>query len=167
MKKNQSTLRLVLLVLVGLVALAQYLGVLPNSQTTDKPDAQIINTSNDQSQQAASIDRDGAYDTRDEVALYLHTYDALPPNFITKEEADKLGFDNGRTHLDKIAPGKSIGGSHFGNYDSLLPDEKGRSWKECDIDYHGGSRNAKRIVYSNDGLIYYTHDHYKTFERLY
>ncbi len=107
-----------------------------------------------------------AYTGKAEVALYIHTFHKLPGNFITKNEAKKLGWNQKGT-LDKLAPGKSIGGDHFGNYDRKLPVKEGRSWKECDIDYHSGNRNAKRIVYSSDGLIYYTGDHYQTFERLY
>ena len=64
--------------------------------------------------------------------------------------------------------GKCIGGSRFGNYEGLLPEADGRTYTECDIDTLGAdSRRAKRIVFSNDGLIYYTEDHYKSFELLY
>ena len=64
--------------------------------------------------------------------------------------------------------GKCIGGSRFGNYEDLLPEADGRTYTECDIDTLGAdSRGAKRIVFSNDGLIYYTEDHYKSFELLY
>ena len=70
--------------------------------------------------------------------------------------------------MDKYAPGMCIGGDRFGNYEGLLPDAKGRRWTECDIDTLGAkSRGAKRIVFSNDGLIYYTDDHYESFELLY
>ena len=61
----------------------------------------------------------------------------------------------------------SIGGSVFYNDDGKLPDAEGRTWHECDIDYHGGMRGPERIVWSTDGLIYYTPDHYETFEQLY
>jgi len=115
----------------------------------------------------SSIEKDGSYTDKDDVALYIHTYDQLPSNYITKEEADKLGWDNKAGNLQDIAPGKSIGGSHFGNFDKTLPEAEGRKYKECDIDYEGGHRNAKRIIFSNDGLIFYTKDHYKTFEQLY
>ena len=61
-----------------------------------------------------------------------------------------------------------IGGSRFGNYEGLLPEADGRTWTECDIHTLGAdSRGAERSVFSNDGLIYYTGDHYKTFELLY
>jgi guanyl-specific ribonuclease Sa len=100
------------------------------------------------------------------VALYIHTYGELPKNFITKKEAERLGWDGGS--LEPYAPGKSIGGSYFGNYEGKLPKKKGRTYHECDIDTKGKrSRGPKRIVYSNDGLIYYTPDHYETFELLY
>ena len=106
------------------------------------------------------------YSSKDEVALYIHLYQELPPNFITKKEAQKLGWSSGS--LEKYAPGKSIGGDRFGNYEGNLPDKKGRKYTECDIDTKGASkRGAKRIVFSNDGLIYYTEDHYETFELLY
>ncbi|MEG2710864.1 MAG: ribonuclease domain-containing protein, partial [Clostridia bacterium] len=75
-------------------------------------------------------------------------------------------WDNHKVTLDMVAPGKSIGGSHFGNYEDQLPKAKGRSWRECDIDASNGRRGVKRIVYSSDGLIYYTGNHYKTFERV-
>jgi len=115
---------------------------------------------------AAALDEDGYYTTKEDVALYLHLYGHLPDNFITKKEAQNLGWSGGS--LEPYAPGCSIGGSRFGNYEGLLPDKKGRTWTECDIDTMGArSRGAKRIVFSNDGLIYYTGDHYETFELLY
>lgn len=114
----------------------------------------------------ATVDRDGIYTTKDDVALYIYTYGELPDNFITKKEAQKLGWEGGS--LEPYAPGKCIGGSYFGNYEGKLPEKDGREYTECDIDTLGKrSRGAKRIVFSNDGLIYYTDDHYNTFELLY
>ena len=110
------------------------------------------------------IDEDGIYTSKDDVALYIHTYGKLPSNFITKSEARKLGWEGGP--LEEYAPGMCIGGDYFGNYEELLP--KGRSYKECDIDTLGKkSRGAKRIIYSDDGLIYYTEDHYESYILLY
>ena len=111
-------------------------------------------------------DEDGSYTTKEDVALYLHTYGHLPPNFVTKKEAEQAGWQGGS--LEKYLPGKCIGGSYFGNYEGTLPAAKGRSWHECDINTLGKkSRGSERLVYSNDGLIYYTNDHYETFELLY
>ena len=112
------------------------------------------------------LPRDGTYTSREDVALYIHLYGRLPSNFITKKEAEGLGWTGGS--LEPYAPGMCIGGSRFGNYEGLLPEKDGRFYTECDIDTLGaGKRGAKRIVFSNDGLIYYTQDHYQSFELLY
>ena len=113
-----------------------------------------------------TLDEDGAYTTKEDVALYLHLYGHLPDNFITKSEAEALGWTGGS--LEPYAPGKCIGGGRFGNYEGLLPEAEGRTYTECDIDTLGADRRgAKRIVFSNDGLIYYPEDHYASFELLY
>ena len=116
---------------------------------------------------AVSISEEGTYISKDEVALYIHTYGHLPDNFISKTKARNAGWDSKEGNLDEVLPGMSIGGSEYKNYDGQLPDAAGRTWTECDINYTGGYRGAERIVFSNDGLIYYTGDHYKTFEQLY
>ena len=98
--------------------------------------------------------------------LYIHTYGCLPGNFVTKAEAEDAGWSGGS--VEKYIPGAAIGGNRFGNREGLLPDAPGRSWTECDINTNGASgRGAERIVFSNDGLIYYTSDHYESFEQLY
>ncbi|MCQ2527711.1 MAG: ribonuclease [Saccharofermentans sp.] len=116
--------------------------------------------------EADLIDKDGVYTKKDDVALYIYTYGELPSNFMTKKEAQKLGWEGGS--LEPYAPGMCIGGDYFGNYEGLLPEKKGREYHECDIDTLGAkSRGAKRIIFSNDGLIYYTSDHYESFTLLY
>lgn len=112
------------------------------------------------------VEEDGWYDSMEEVAVYLKVFDHLPYNYLTKDEAGDLGWNNKQGNLHKVAPGFSIGGDRFGNYEGVLPDKKGRKWTECDIDFDGGYRNSKRIVFSNDGLIYYTDDHYNTFTQI-
>ena len=113
----------------------------------------------------ADLTEDGSYTARDDVALYLAIYGHLPGNFITKAEARALGWPGGG--LEEYAPGKCIGGDEFGNYEGILPDVPGRTYYECDIDTLGAdSRGAKRIVFSNDGNIYYTADHYESFTLL-
>ena len=116
---------------------------------------------------SSAIDEDGTYTSKEDVALYLHTYGHLPDNFVTKDEAEDAGWKTEGLSLGEAVPGKSIGGDRFGNREGKLPTAKGRKWYECDIGFTGGSRGAKRIVYSSDGLIYYTEDHYETFEQLY
>ena len=117
-------------------------------------------------QESAALDEDGSYTSRDDVALYLVTYGHLPGNFVTKSEARAAGWEGGS--LENYLPGKCIGGDRFGNREGLLPDAPSRAWTECDINTLGASsRGAERIVFSNDGLIYYTGDHYESFELLY
>lgn len=134
----------------------------PSADGTIAPEAAVTTAPS----QTQAIDRDGSYTTKEDVALYLRTYGELPGNFITKDEAKALGWVSSEGNLDKVAPGKSIGGDAFGNYEGLLPKADGRKYYECDIDYAGGFRGAKRIIYSNDGLIFYTEDHYASFEEL-
>ena len=129
----------------------------PTAEPTPEPTPERTST---------PLPEDGSYTSKEDVALYIYLYGHLPDNFITKTEAKKLGWEGGS--LEPYAPGKCIGGDRFGNYEGLLPDKKGRTWTECDIDTLGKkSRGAKRIIFSNDGLIYYTEDHYESFELLY
>ena len=114
----------------------------------------------------SAIDQAGSYYSKDDVATYIHIYSSLPSNFITKDEARALGWEGGS--VERYLKGAAIGGDVFGNREGLLPKADGRIYYECDIDTLGkDSRGAKRIVYSNDGLIYYTDDHYESFTLLY
>lgn len=115
----------------------------------------------------AAISESSAYSSKDEVAEYLHEFGHLPPNYLTKKEVQDLGWVASKGNLWEVAPGKSIGGDRFGNREGLLPEAPGRKYYECDIDFDGSYRNAKRIIYSNDGLIFYTEDHYESFQQLY
>ena len=137
-----------------------------SSSTASSTESSSTTSSAESSTESAVIDENGSYTSKDDVALYIHVYGHLPSNFITKKEAEKLGWSGGS--LEPYAPGKCIGGDRFGNYEGLLPRKTGRSYTECDIDTLGQkSRGAKRIVFSNDGLIYYTDDHYASFTLLY
>lgn len=133
---------------------------------TAAPAADAVSPGEPDKSSPAALDEGGEYTSAEDVALYLHLYAHLPRNFITKKDARALGWNGGG--LDDYADGKCIGGDRFGNYEGLLPDAPGREYHECDIDtLHAASRGAKRIVYSNDGLIYYTEDHYESFILLY
>ena len=115
----------------------------------------------------ATVSENGRYSDPVSVALYLHTYGHLPDNYLTKSEAEALGWSNSLGNLWDVAPGCSIGGDKFGNREGLLPKAKGRQYYECDVNFDGGYRGGERIVYSNDGLIFYTADHYSSYTQLY
>ena len=131
---------------------------------TEPPETEPARTEPEETE--ALLDIDGWYYSAEDVALYLVTYGELPSNFITKKEARELGWEGGS--VQKYLDGAAIGGDKFGNREGILPKASGRQYYECDIDTDGkNSRGAKRIVFSNDGLIYYTEDHYESFILLY
>ncbi len=164
MKKKLSPILALLL-----VVLAVFFGNPMETTVTETYPVEVIHTEeiipqSEVAEEAAPIDIDGSYTTKEDVALYIHTYGCLPGNFMTKDEARDLGWEGGG--LDAFAEGMCIGGDRFGNYEGLLPED--RDYTECDIDtLHADKRGAKRIVFSDDGLIYYTDDHYESFELLY
>ena len=168
MKKLLSIL-LVLAMLVSMVgcAISEDTSVGSNSSILNELNDPVELTTQDTTTSEEDVpDPDGSYTSKEDVALYIHLYGCLPSNFITKSEARKLGWKSGS--VEKYAPGKCIGGDRFGNYEGLLPKATGRTYYECDIDTLGGkSRGAKRIVFSSDGLVYYTSDHYASFTLLY
>ncbi len=101
------------------------------------------------------------------IADYLFAHGELPDNFITKKEAKALGWGTTYKNVSDAAPGKSIGGDYFGNYEGRLPVEQGVEYHEADCWYTGGKRNAYRVIYSNQGRVWYTEDHYETFTELF
>lgn len=139
-----------------------------DSQGPSSSGEENVNLSNEKGDDGnRSVDEDGWYTSKEEVALYIHLYGELPGNYVTKKEAEEAGWSGGNVER-YTGEGTAIGGSRFGNREGLLPEAKGRTYTECDIDTPGGnSRGAKRIVFSNDGLVYYTDDHYESFELLY
>lgn len=163
MKRKLTALLLLLALLLSLTACGDAAQTIDTVQQAAQTVQEIAAA---QEEETPDIEEDGTYTTKEDVARYIHTYGHLPENFITKKQAQALGWEGGS--LEPYAPGKCIGGSRFGNYEGTLPEKDGRTYTECDIDTLGASkRGAKRIVFSNDGLIYYTEDHYETFELLY
>ena len=150
--KNWKTIGLILIILLAVVAVSGCIGE-DSSSDSATLDANALN-----------ITEDGTYDSKEEVAAYIDTYHKLPSNYITKKEAKALGWSGGS--VEKYAPGKCIGGDTFTNRQSILPIN--HEYKECDIDTLGASsRGPKRIVYSTDDFeVYYTGDHYASFEHL-
>lgn len=112
------------------------------------------------------IDQEGYYYGLENVVLYLDTYGCLPGNYITKNEARDLGWSGGS--VENYLEGAAIGGDSFGNREGLLPKADGRKYTECDLDTLGqSSRGAHRLLFSNDGLYFYTQDHYESFTQVF
>ena len=156
MKKILISILMVLVLAVSAMALT----ACENTETADGQGSQSESGS-----ASASVEEDGEYDSKEDVSKYLSIYKKLPKNYITKKEAKKMGWHGGS--LEPYAKGKTIGGDHFGNYEKKLPEKSGRKYYECDIDTLGAKkRGPKRLIYSNDGLIYYTGNHYKSFEKM-
>ena len=148
-------------ILLILVLIFSLFGCKP-APTVEQPNLDV-----NEANETETIAEDGVYTTPEEVAEYIHTYEKLPSNYLTKRQAMDLGWDSSKGNLWDVTDEGIIGGDKFGNREGLLPKENGRTYYECDVNYEGGYRGAERLVYSNDGLIFYTKDHYKSFEQLY
>ena len=95
--------------------------------------------------------------------VYLLYMNRLPDYYVNKETAYEAGWKDKYMYLSDALPGKMLGGDIYFNDDEKLPTEIGRLWREADVNYGGGKRNRQRILYSNDGLLFATYDHYHTF----
>lgn len=103
--------------------------------------------------------------TNDELVVkYLKEHGELPDYYITKSEAKSMGWVPSKGNLCEVAPGKAIGGDVWTNRQKSLPTKSGRKYYEADLNYNCGNRNADRVVFSNDGLVFVTFDHYRSFE---
>lgn len=109
----------------------------------------------------------GPMDAAQELADYIFEHGELPENYIRKKDAEAQGWKTTYRYVGDIGPGITIGGDYFGNYEKLLPVVKGRKYYEADCFYQGGPRNEYRIIFSNDGHVWYTGDHYNTFTELF
>ena len=156
-------------------------GILPLGDTADAPDAlptaTIAAALTDsptsaptatpvRTEKPTAAPKQTAITAPQDIADYIFAHGTLPDNFLTKSEARQLGWDSSQNYVSDVAPGYSIGGDKFGNYEGLLPDASGRKWYEADANYTAGPRGAERILYSSDGLVYYTSDHYQTFTEM-
>lgn len=149
------------LIVAALLVVGWATGILPGEEVQGTDFSVTTVTQITQEEAAASITEPQA------IADYIFQHGCLPDNFITKAEAEALGWDKSTNYVGDVAPGKSIGGDRFGNYEGLLPKASGRTYYEADCYYTGAERNGCRIVYSNDGLVYYTDDHYESFTQMF
>ena len=129
-----------------------------NQDNFEKEKSDFSNKNNDSSNQIDEL-------TNDEIVVkYLKEHGELPDYYITKSEAKSLGWVPSKGNLCEVVPGRAIGGDIWTNRQKSLPTKSGRKYYEADLNYHCGNRNADRVVFSNDGLVFVTFDHYRSFE---
>lgn len=129
-----------------------------NQDNFEKEKSDFSNKNNNSSNQIDEL-------TNDEIVVkYLKEHGELPDYYITKSEAKSLGWVPSKGNLCEVAPGKAIGGDIWTNRQKSLPTKSGRKYFEADLNYNCGNRNADRVVFSNDGLVFVTFDHYRSFE---
>lgn len=100
------------------------------------------------------------------VVRWLQQHHRLPDVYLTKSEARRQGWNPAKGNLCKVLPGRAIGGDRFSNREQRLPMQAGRQWYEADVNDDCGHRDTDRLLYSSDGLIYLTTDHYRSFKRV-
>ena len=154
------------LTMFALIAAILFSGFVPQQAHAETPLTPTATTETASIQLTPDVRTLAVINTFDGVADYLIRYKRLPDNYITKSQASALGWVAKKGNLAEVAPGKSIGGDIFSNREGRLPSASGRTWREADINYVSGFRNADRLVYSSDWLIYKTTDHYATFTRI-
>lgn len=153
---NNKIIPAIVVIIIALLGGIFGTGAISDTTTTDTTLAENVNN--------VTVTESGEYVTAEEVAAYIKEFHKLPSNYITKKEAQSLGWSGGP--LKKYAPGKSIGGDVFTNRQGILPHIENK-YIECDIDANGTNRGPKRIVYSTeDYKVYYTEDHYETFKEI-
>ena len=170
--KNKFQMRHILMTLILLLTLMYSLSGCTSDVQLDTAEMVLLETAqtsqtSESSEVSETLSEDQWYYSAEDVALYIHLYGQLPENYLTKSQASDQGWESEKGNLWDVTNKAVIGGDRFGNREGLLPDATGRKWYECDVNYEGGFRNAERLVFSNDGLIYYTKDHYKSFEKWY
>lgn len=159
---------LVLLLIVGVVYVLKSCGIIGNHDKQDASDNTTVEQEYDdydeeidEEDSLGLIDEDGEYTTAADVAEYIHTYHKLPSNYVKKWEAKAKGWNKGE---DPSNYGIMIGGNKWNNSEGLLPDG---DYRECDVDYDGNGRGPNRLIFTKDGTVFYTNDHYESFTQLY
>ncbi len=166
---KSNILRRILLILALIVGLSACSAGTKTKESQQPPTEETVQKEKKTAENAegAGVVKGTAYYDRDSVAEYIHKYKELPPNYLTKKEASEKGWESAAGNLWDVTDKGVIGGDRFGNREKLLPNLPGISYRECDVNYNGGRRGPERLVYSGDGWIYYTGDHYASFEVLY
>ncbi len=166
MKANKNVLIIVVLLILGAIWFLGPSGK-NKSNSTDKSTIENVNKSVQEDVNKdvnKTADSDISELTKEEVVVaFVKRNHKLPDYYITKSEARKHGWDPSLGNLCDVLPGKAIGGDHFGNREHRLPESS--RYYEADINYDCGHRDADRMIFTKDGEVWVTYNHYKTFEK--
>lgn len=168
MQKNKGSLIALILILVGL-GYYWYANRPSQKQLNPIPIPATENTRNHRKDFPKNIDEIPTLPidqlTAENVVVpFIKKNGHLPAYYIKKRIARERGWVASEGNLCNVLPGKAIGGDVFTNRQKILPSKNNRIWYEADLNYKCGRRNADRLLFSNDQLIFVTKDHYKTFE---
>lgn len=168
-KKSPSIIIILLLIIIALLAYNTFShkGKVSKSEVTQNNSSVTKQTENKSDISETSSENQSIEELTKEsvVVAYVKAHGQLPDYYITKREARAQGWNPAEGNLCEVLPGRAIGGDVFTNRERSLPTASGRIWYEADLNYDCGNRNSDRILFSNDGLVYVTHNHYKTFEQ--
>ncbi|UWX60884.1 ribonuclease N [Chryseobacterium oranimense] len=135
-----------------------------NTQTANTEITSYGSTSSSQNTNGKSSPQSVDQLTAEKTVInYVKQNHRLPDYYITKNEARKLGWNASKGNLCEVLPGRAIGGDKFGNRENQLP--QGEKYYEADVNYSCGNRNADRIIFTRNGDVYLTKNHYKSFEK--
>ena len=134
-------------------------GILPLGDTADAPDALPTATiaaalTDSPTSAPTQAPQQTAITAPQDIADYIFAHGTLPDNFLTKSEARQLGWDSSQNYVSDVAPGYSIGGDKFGNYEGLLPEASGRKWYEADANYTAARRRANPLLVGRAGVLH-------------
>ena len=168
---NKNNVKLVLFFIIGMLSafLVMYLinnyRIEKKNQNSEVVENSIIKSEKSNSDEENSFDENSIQDLTNEVKVinYVKANHELPDYYITKSEARKQGWVASEGNLCDVLPGKAIGGDKFSNREKTLP--SGKQYFEADVNYNCGNRNADRIVFTKDGDVYLTKNHYKSFDK--
>lgn len=168
--KSSSVIIVLLLVIVALLAYNTFShkGNTSKSETAQVNSSVSAQTETQTKPQVAEASQQQSIEelTNEKVVVpYVKEHGKLPDCYITKREAKSQGWNPSQGNLCDVLPGRAIGGDVFTNRERSLPTQSGRVWYEADLNFNCGNRNSDRLLFSNDGLVYVTHNHYKTFEQ--
>ncbi|MFC3158910.1 ribonuclease [Chryseobacterium arachidis] len=146
--------------LFGMSVMYIYNNFIADKKTVDGKVTDQVTIKTEKSSSRQSIDELTEEKT---VVNYVKQNHQLPDYYITKNEAKNRGWNPSKGNLCEVLPGKAIGGDKFSNRERTLPE--GIKYFEADVNYHCGTRNADRIVFTKNGDVYLTKNHYKSFEK--